>query len=338
MNLTCRIWFDSGSGEGTEQLRGPPEFNLLHEFVFYIAPCLEIAVLNLAGLANCPSRAVQIRFSSLGGRMYDEAELKTILKRAMELDASRAAALSSEQIVQIAAELGISESAVREALREREAARSSQVAAAIPTRRTPALRVLTLSAGVGGLAGLLATGAVSTPLLGMGIVGAALWPALIMVSGGLALTEKAGSLLGFLRRNTALWLGVGAGWSVVSQLFPMQTAGEFGSVRMALIRTVMALVVTTAGGTIYLAFRRSIGATPQGGTPPQATVGTFRRVAARLVTRLRDWILAHRGRTAAAIVPPNVAIWQSDRTHVWALERDEFGLASVLRYRIEGLK
>lgn len=270
--------------------------------------------------------------------MYDEAELKTILKRAMELDASRAAALTSEQIVQIAAELGISESAVREALREREAARSSQVAAAIPTRRTPALRVLTLSAGVGGLAGLLATGAVSTPLLGMGIVGAALWPALIMVSGGLALTEKAGSLLGFLRRNTALWLGVGVGWSIVSQLFPMQTAGEFGSVRMALIRTVMALVVTTAGGTIYLAFRRSIGATPQGGTPPQATVGTFRRVAARLVTRLRDWILAHRGRTAAAIVPPNVTILQSDRTHVWALERDEFGLASVLRYRIEGLK
>lgn len=38
-----------------------------------------------------------------------------------------------------------------------------------------------------------------------------------------------------------------------------------------------------------------------------------------------------------AIVPANVTIWQSDRSHVWALEQDEFGLASVLRYRVAGL-
>ena len=34
-------------------------------------------------------------------------------------------------------------------------------------------------------------------------------------------------------------------------------------------------------------------------------------------------------------VAENVTIMQSSRSHVYALERDEFGLASVVRYRIQ---
>jgi hypothetical protein len=41
---------------------------------------------------------------------------------------------------------------------------------------------------------------------------------------------------------------------------------------------------------------------------------------------------------AAVVVPSNVTIWQSNRSHAWALERDEFGLASIIRYRIVAVK
>jgi len=38
------------------------------------------------------------------------------------------------------------------------------------------------------------------------------------------------------------------------------------------------------------------------------------------------------------LLPANVAIVQSSRSHVWAVERDEYGLASVVRYRMSGLE
>jgi hypothetical protein len=49
-------------------------------------------------------------------------------------------------------------------------------------------------------------------------------------------------------------------------------------------------------------------------------------------------ILDGRGEPIATVATPvNVVIRQSSATHVWATERDEYGLNSVVRYRIEGL-
>lgn len=240
--------------------------------------------------------------------MYDEAALKAILQRAMELDASNATAVTPDDVVQIASELGISESAVREALRERERAESTSVVTEMPARHMSALRILGLSGGAGVLAGIL-TSVVVGPL-GMLIVGAGVLPALVMVSGGLALTDRSRSLLSFLRRNTAVWLGFGIGWSMWSQLFPVQNVGGVGSLRMAIMRTAMVFVLTTGVGFAFLVVRRTIGAGRPGGRSASTSGGMLRRVAFRVKKAIQD-LLTPRVKSASAAPATTVGIGPS---------------------------
>ena len=231
--------------------------------------------------------------------MYDEAALKAILQRAMDLDASRATAVTPDEVVEIATELGISEAAVREALREREGLQSTSVVSDEPPRQMSALRILGLSGGAGVLAGILTSGVVG-PTLGMVIVGAGVLPALVMVSGGLALTDRSRSLLSYFRRNTAVWLGFGISWTVWSQLFPLQNVGGVGSVRMAVLRTAMVFVLTTGVGLAFLVVKRTIGASRLGGGSGSSGAGMLRRIAFRVRKTIRDLLAPRTKRVSAA--------------------------------------
>jgi hypothetical protein len=133
----------------------------------------------------------------------------------------------------------------------------------------------------------------------MAIVGAGLLPALIMVSGGLALTDRSRSLLSYVRRNTAVWLGFGIGWTVWSQMFPSQSLGGIGSVRMALVRTAMVFVLTTVAGLAFLVVKRTISASrPDGGsTSPISRV--FRRIAFRVKNAIQDVLGTRMNRASA---------------------------------------
>jgi hypothetical protein len=219
--------------------------------------------------------------------MFDEAAMKAVLQRAMELDASNATTVTPEDVVHIATELGISESAVREALRERERSLSPSVVSQETPRQTSASRILALSGGAGVFAGVLTSGVVN-PALGMAIVGAGLAPALIMVSGGLALTDRSRSLLSYVRRNTALWLGFGIGWTVWSQMFPSQSLGGIGSVGMAMVRTATMFVLTTVAGLAFLAVKRTISASRPAGGSTSRTSRVFRRIALRVKNAIQD--------------------------------------------------
>jgi hypothetical protein len=231
--------------------------------------------------------------------MYDEAALKVILQRAMELDASKAATVTPDEVVQIATELGISEAAVREALREREGLQSTSDVSEEPARQMSVLRILGLSGGAGVLAGILTSGAVG-PTLGMVIVGAGILPALVMVSGGLALTDRSRSLLSYLRRNTAMWLGFGISWSVWSQLFPLQNVGGVGSARMAVLRIAMVFVLTTGVGLALLVVKRTIGASRLGGGSGSSSAGMFRRIAFRVRKAIQELLAPRTKRVSVA--------------------------------------
>jgi hypothetical protein len=155
-----------------------------------------------------------------------------------------------------------------------------------------------MSGGAGVFAGVLTSGVVN-PVVGMAIVGAGLLPALIMVSGGLALTDRSRSLLSYVRRNTAVWLGFGIGWTVWSQMFPSQSLGGIGSVGMALVRTAMVFVLTTVAGLAFLVVKRAISASrPDGGsTSPISRV--FRRIAFRVKNAIQDVLGTRMNRASA---------------------------------------
>jgi hypothetical protein len=210
-----------------------------------------------------------------------------VLQRAMELDASNAAAVTREEVINIGTELGISETAVREALRERESDPARNTVTQATPSQTSALRILALSGGAGAFAGILTSGFVS-PVLGMAIVGAGLLPAMIMVSGGLALTDRTRSLVSYVRRNTAVWLGFGLGWTVLSQLFPSPMVGGIGPVRMALVRMTTVFVFTTVAGLVFLVIRRTIGGSRHDGGSSSPLGRVFRRIAHRVINAIQD--------------------------------------------------
>jgi hypothetical protein len=176
---------------------------------------------------------------------------------------------------------------VREALRERESAPARSTVTQAPPSQTSALRLLALSGGAGAFAGILTSGFVS-PVLGMAIVGAGLLPAMIMVSGGLVLTDRTRSLVSYVRRNTAVWLGFGLGWTVLSQLFPSPMVGGIGPVRMALVRMTTVFVLTTVAGLVFLVIRRTIGGSRHDGGSSSPLGRVFRRIAHRVINAVQD--------------------------------------------------
>ena len=218
--------------------------------------------------------------------MYDESAVKAILQRAIDLDASKAAAMTRDEVVQVASEIGISSASVHEAIQAYEAAPRP------PSLDRPhqfsALRLLNLSAGAGILCGIMTTGQFVSLFDGT-MIGTGIFGVLLMVSGGLALTDRSRSLASFARRNAALWLGMGFGWAASAQ-----AAAKYGSIagrvafdpfRMGIVWAGLALALTTVAGSVFLVAKRVLpDSGPASGSPPNG--GSRLRHA---IERVRRW-------------------------------------------------
>lgn len=220
--------------------------------------------------------------------MYDESEVKAILHRAIELDATRADSMTRNDIVQVASELGVSEASVDEAIRDLRRQSGERALQSTRVGQLSPLRILNVSAGAGVLCGLFTPGVSG---VGTGLVGTGLWAGLLMLSGGLAFTDRSRSLSNFVRRNTAAWLGVGFGWIIWAEAMIRQPTI---SIQIALIRSATALVVTTIAGSAFILITRSFEKRERSG----ADSGGGRNRLARIVSRLRQWLLDRLGTTA----------------------------------------
>lgn len=221
--------------------------------------------------------------------MYDEPTVKKILQRAMELDAIKTSHLAKHDVVQIAAELGISEASVNEAIREVSSGTAIQPAPARPQLST--LRLLNLAAGAGVLFGFITNRVFAGPMAGGVIAGTALWVSLLMVSGGLAASERTRSLARFFVRNSAVWLGVGFGWRIAAELMlklgsphMVFVVDEF---RMALTRFAMIFAITTVAGAAFILLKRQAPAATSSRTP---SGGRFAWIGGA-VRRVKQWLI-----------------------------------------------
>lgn len=210
--------------------------------------------------------------------MYDDSEVKAILKRAVEIDATPQQT-SREELLRIAAEVGVSREAVQQAIAEH-----SRSTPATPVRaREPlrALRVLNLAAGGGILAGLISnTGFLSQMPLGLApFVSLLFTGGLMMISGGLAFSSRRRSMLGFVRRNSGLWLGAFFGWSITYALLETGSVGVFPRLFFA---GLTGGVLTTVVGVLFLAAAHSMANTNREGSDGDRPTGLLARVVATL--------------------------------------------------------
>lgn len=213
--------------------------------------------------------------------MYDESRVKAILQKAIELEAAKASTLTRHEIVQMASEIGVSPSSVDEAILELDKVPPASVQ--LEPQRWSSLRLLNVSGGLGIACGVLTSGVVISPFTGMLIATTGVWGALSMVSGGLALANGGRSVLNFVRRNTAVWLGFGFGWTIWIQAvakYGLLPTSHFAidPIRVALVRSVVALSITTLAGLTYLALKR-VRQTTTSDTPSEGS--WFRNTVAR---------------------------------------------------------
>lgn len=232
--------------------------------------------------------------------MYDERETRSILERALELDEQRRAVMTREQIIEVAAELGVSRYAIDAALAERagtpavttsheqDSAAVQTDAPALDALRTRALqrdvapgglstlRILNISVFAGAASGLLAGGTIIPPLFGprpgmlMAMPGMLMtvlvFGGLVMASGGMALSERTRSGLHYVARNVALWLGFGTGGMLGAGLIV-----KFGSVstifptyafESTLAFSLAGAAITTVVGATFMAVRDELRKSP----------------------------------------------------------------------------
>ncbi|HUF51428.1 MAG TPA: hypothetical protein VMN60_11370 [Longimicrobiales bacterium] len=225
--------------------------------------------------------------------MYGERETRDILERALELDEQRRAVMTREQIIEVAAELGVSRYAIDAALAERAGmpahATSREPRLALDALRTralqpgaargglSALRVLNISLFAGIASGLLAGGMIVPPVLGprgffmpMSMSGMLMimlvFGGLVMASGGMALSDRTRSGLHYVARNAALWLGFGAGGMLAAGLFakfgPVGTIFPTAAFEATLAFSLAGGAITTVVGATFLAVREALRASP----------------------------------------------------------------------------
>ena len=240
--------------------------------------------------------------------MYDDSEVKAILKRAVEID-STPQQTSREELLRIAAEVGVSRQAVQQAIAEQS---RPILATPVPAREPlRALRVLNLAAGGGILAGLISnTGILSQMPLGLApFVSLLFTGGLMMISGGLAFSSRRHSMFGFVRRNSGLWLGAVFGWSITYALLETGSVGIFPRLFFA---GLTGGLLTTVIGVLFLAAARSSANANRESSDGDRPNGLLARVVATLRdTTAKFWHLVSRGpsswqRNGVAIRVPGI--------------------------------
>jgi hypothetical protein len=182
---------------------------------------------------------------------FSEDEAKTILARAIELDA-RAPVTTREDIREIATELGVSPAAVDAALREHIAAVAPP--SALRARRT-ATMIAALGLPIGAASGVILTTMplITSVLVLRGIMGVGL-----VASGALLVAHSStATLRSFNARNTVLWSGM-----ITGSLAAIAVLGASGTIDLPWFYTIAGsiqnwLASTVLGSAAVLAIRRS---------------------------------------------------------------------------------
>jgi hypothetical protein len=230
--------------------------------------------------------------------MFDESQVKAILQRAIELDSARGGELSRDDLMQVAAEVGVSREALEQALAEQTPIKSVARANTVQPVRLSVLRLLNLSTAIGLAGGLLSSGAwhfgVRAVPIGTSVVGTLCFGALIMLSGGLALSDTTKSVRRYLEENIGVWLGFAFGGVLAGGLI-----AKFGSVvyapqwiiDSAFGTSIIGFVVTSVVGTTLLTIRRASAHSPavSGGSKPGGP-GSPPSFLTRAAAGIRKWV------------------------------------------------
>ena len=211
---------------------------------------------------------------------------KRILARAIEVDHVRGANYSLTELRSIAAEAGVSDVALDQALRELQ----PRPLDSEPTHwnRFSVAGVAAAGTTVGAIAGVtdVTTYFVSSPLA-MGL--------LLMLSGAVAvLGDYRKPLRGFLRfqlRNTSLWLVYAATWTLAAM-----SAGGAGTISTVVLgrMAILGWTISTVFGSLFAAFNAWRNRSALSADGSEATVPLKRRIA----DRLKGWIDAWASRVA----------------------------------------
>lgn len=184
--------------------------------------------------------------------MYDEREVQSILRRAIELDAARPTRFTTEELLEVGAELGVSRTALLAAMSESES-----------SDRMPPMAAWRLGIA-GAAAGLIGSVINNVPLvqaslsmpaviiLSLGIFGG-----VVMSSGALAISRTTRSILHYLLRNGALWAGFGLGAAAVRTLLVQIGVRPWPGVSLAEIAsmTLVGGAVTALAGAAFIVVR-----------------------------------------------------------------------------------
>ncbi|HSK18598.1 MAG TPA: hypothetical protein VK912_05620 [Longimicrobiales bacterium] len=230
--------------------------------------------------------------------MFDESQVKAILQRAIELDSARSGELSRDELMQVAAEVGVSREALEQALAEQAQIHPVTLANTVQPVRLSVLRLLNVSTAIGIAGGLLSSNAwhlgVRAVPLGTSVVGTLCFGALIMLSGGLALSDATKSVRRYLEENIGVWLGFSFGGVLAGSLI-----AKFGSVvyspqwiiDSAFATSIIGFVVTSVVGTTLLTIRRAAAHTPavSGGSKPGGP-GSPPSFLTRAAAGIRTWL------------------------------------------------
>lgn len=212
---------------------------------------------------------------------YPELIAKRILARAIEVDQVRGVNYSLAELRSIAAEAGVSEVALDQALRE------LQPRAQDSERKYRNLNSLVCMAAAGTAVGAISgvtdvtTYFVSSPIA-MGV--------LLMISGAVAvLGDYQKPMRGFLRfqfRNTSLWLVYAATWALAAL-----SAGGAGPVSTVFFgrSAILGWTMSTIFGTLLPAFNAWRNRSRTLADCLEGTVPLKRRIADRLKGWLDDW-------------------------------------------------
>jgi hypothetical protein len=225
--------------------------------------------------------------------MFDESQVRGILQRAIELDAAKGGKLTRDELVQAAAEVGVSREALEQAMAEQANQQSL-------TQTTPAKpialsvpRLVNLGAAVG-LAGAFFPTSFSGPLIVPSLAGALCFGSLIMFSGALALSDSMKSLRRYLAENTGVWVGFGFGGVLAGELiskFGSVSANAHWVINTALAYSAVGVVVTTVAGSTLLVIRRASGrSTAESDSATTGGPGSPPRLLYRATSAVRRWL------------------------------------------------
>ena len=221
--------------------------------------------------------------------MYDEREVQRILQRAIELDAARPAGFTTEELLEVGAQLGVSKTALLAALSESESSDR------MPPMAAWRLGIAGAAAGVIGSVinnVSLVQAILSMPvviILSLGIFGG-----VVMSSGALAISRTTRSILHYLLRNGALWMGFGFGAAAVRTLLVQIGARAWPGTSLAEIAsmTLAGGAVTALAGAAFIAVRGQTANSAGDSGDPSQSVDALPPLRIRaLARRILDFLI-----------------------------------------------